>query len=207
MAEKKSTKAAAKPRKAAAKRTTKKAATKKSTSAKSAEDMPSVPVETTNANRTEAKSRFNAALEEAKAGAAALRAEAGERAGSYRENAMTKGDDLVTEAKAYGEQARSKAGDLAVEGKTAASDAIASVGRVVGDTAEQIDERFGEQYGDYARRASRTLVETSAKIDAKNIDELGDDAREFVRKSPGVAVGIAAVAGFLLARLFRGSRD
>ena len=33
------------------------------------------------------------------------------------------------------------------------------------------------------------------------------DAREMVRKSPGVAVGIAAVAGFLLARLFRGSRD
>ena len=41
-------------------------------------------------NKTEAKSRFNAALEEAKAGAAALRAEAGERADAYREQAKSK---------------------------------------------------------------------------------------------------------------------
>jgi hypothetical protein len=33
---------------------------------------------------------------------------------------------------------------------------------------------------------------------------LGNDAREFVRKSPGTAVGLAALAGFLFARLFRG---
>ncbi len=169
--------------------------------------MPEVPVETAAEHRSEAKSRFNAALDEAKAGAAALRAEAGERAGSYRENAMSKSDDLVGEAKAYGEQAKTKAGELASDGKAATSDALASVSRVVGETAEQIDERFGEQYGDYARKASRALAETSAKIDAKSVDELGEDAREMVRKSPGVAVGLAAVAGFLIARMFRGSND
>lgn len=155
----------------------------------------------------EAKSRFNAALEEAKAGAAALRAEAGERAGEYREQAMNKSDDLVGEARAYGEKAKTKAGDLAVDAKSATSDGIASIGKVIADTAPQIDERLGEQYGDYARSASRTLAETSAKLDAKSVDEIGEDAREFVRKSPGTAIGIAAVAGFLIARLFRGSRD
>lgn len=113
----------------------------------------------------------------------------------------------MTEAKVYGEKAKSRAGELATEGKSAASDAISSLGKVVGDTAGQIDERFGEQYGDYARSASRSLAETSAKLEAKSVEELGDDAREMVRKSPAVAVGIAAVAGFLLARLFRGSRD
>ncbi len=113
----------------------------------------------------------------------------------------------MTEAKVYGEKARGKAGELAVEGKSAASDAIASLGKVVGDTAAQIDDRLGEQYGDYARSASRTLAETSAKLEAKSVEELGEDAREAVRKSPAVAVGIAAVAGFLIARLFRGSKD
>ncbi len=113
----------------------------------------------------------------------------------------------MTDAKAYGEKARTRAGELATESKTATSDAIASFGKVVGDTAEQIDDRFGEQYGDYARSASRTLAETSAKLESKSVEELGDDAREAVRKSPGVALGIAAVAGFLLARLFRGSND
>jgi ElaB/YqjD/DUF883 family membrane-anchored ribosome-binding protein len=155
----------------------------------------------------EAKSRFNAALEEAKAGAAALRAEAETRAGAIRADAAGKSDDLVSEARAYGDKALHKAGELAVEGKSVASDVIASLGKVVADTAPQIDEKLGEQYGDYARKASRSLTEASAKLDNKGLDELGEDAREFVRKSPGTAIGIAAIVGFLVARLFRGSRD
>lgn len=155
----------------------------------------------------EAKSRFNAALEEAKAGAAALRAEAENRLGTVSETAKGKGTDLVAEAKTYGEQALGKAGDLAVEGKKVTSDAIASLGKVVGESAGQIDEKLGEQYGDYARKASRSLQETSAKLEAKSVEELGEDARAVVRKSPGVAVGIAAVVGFFLARMLRGKRD
>jgi ElaB/YqjD/DUF883 family membrane-anchored ribosome-binding protein len=76
----------------------------------------------------------------------------------------------------------------------------------VGDTATQIDEKVGEQYGDYARKASRGLQEASAKLEAKSVEEIGEDAREFVRKSPGTAVGIAAVLGFLVARLFRSGK-
>lgn len=103
--------------------------------------------------------------------------------------------------------AKTKAADVAVDAKGAASEGIASLGQVVGDTATRIDERLGEQYGDYARKASRTLAETSAKLEAKSVEEIGEDAREFVRKSPGVAVGVAAIAGFVIARMFRGSRD
>lgn len=158
-------------------------------------------------NKAEAKSRFNAALDEAKAGAAALRAEAGERAGAYREQAKSRSTDLVSDAKTYSADAKVKAGELATEGKARVSDGLSSLGKVVADTATDLDDRFGEQYGDYARKASRGLQEASAKLDNKSVEEIGEDAREFVRKSPGVAVGIAAVAGFLLARLFRGSRD
>ncbi len=139
-----------------------------------------------------AKGRFNSALEEAKSGAAAFK--------------DGKGAELMDDAKRYGGEAKEKAGELAVEGKAKASDAMASLGTVVADTAASIDERFGEEYGDYARKASRTLQEASAKLEAKSVEEIGEDAREMVRKSPGVAIGVAAVAGFLLARLFR-SRD
>ena len=169
------------------------------------EDAPPAAAATTT-NTAVAKSRFNAALEEAKAGAAALRAEAGTRVGAVGEQAKGKGTDLVAEAKVYGEQALGKAGELAVEGKKVTSDAIASLGKVVGESAPQIDEKLGEQYGDYARKASRTLQETSAKLDSKSVEELGEDARAMVRKSPGVAVGIAAVVGFFLARLIGGKR-
>ena len=166
--------------------------------AKSADPAPTPVVE--------AKSRFNAALEEAKAGAAALRAEAETRINTAGQQAKGKGTDLVADAKVYGEQALGKAGELAVEGKNAASDAIASLGKVVGESATQIDEKLGEQYGDYARKASRTLVETSAKLEAKSVEELSEDARAAVRKSPGIAVGIAAVFGFFIARLLGGKK-
>ena len=162
-------------------------------------DAPSPPV-------AEAKSRFNAALEEAKAGAAALRVEAENRISAVGGQAKGKGTDLVAEAKTYGDQALGKAGELAVEGKQVATDAIASLGKVVGETAPQIDEKLGEQYGDYARKASRTLQETSAKLEAKSVEELGEDARAMVRKSPGVAVGVAAVVGFFLARMLGGKK-
>jgi ElaB/YqjD/DUF883 family membrane-anchored ribosome-binding protein len=153
-----------------------------------------------------AKGRFEAALEEAKAAAAALRAEASSRAGAYGAQAKEKGRDLLAEAKAYGEQALSKAGELVVEGKKVASDALASLGKVVGESAPQLDERLGEPFGDYARKAARSLQETSAKLDSKSLAELGEDAREMVRKNPGLAVGLAALLGFLLARLLGGKR-
>jgi hypothetical protein len=102
-------------------------------------------------NTAKAKSRFNAALEEAKAGAAALGAEAKDRAGAYRGKAMSKGED-------YGAQARAKATELAREGKARASDALAGLGKVVADNAPALDDKLGTRYGDYARSASRSLT-------------------------------------------------
>ncbi|WP_336986547.1 hypothetical protein [Altererythrobacter aquiaggeris] len=173
-------------------------------------DTPATVINTTaieSDNRAEAKAKFGAAIEEAKAGAAALRAEAAGQAGRYRDKAKGQSSELIAEAKEYGAQAKTKAGELAVDGKAKASDAISSLGKYVADNASVVDEKMGEKYGDYARNASRTLQETAAKLDAKSVDEIGEDAREFVRKSPGVAVGLAAVAGFLISRLFRGGSN
>jgi ElaB/YqjD/DUF883 family membrane-anchored ribosome-binding protein len=155
----------------------------------------------------EAKGRFNAALQEAKAGAAALRSEAADRAAAYRNQARSQSEDWVAEAKNYGEQARGKAGELATDGKGKLAEAIAALSRAVSDTATTVDDKLGAKYGDYARSASQTLQDASTRLEAKSVEEIGEDAREFVRKSPGLAVGIAAVGGFLLARLFRGSND
>lgn len=143
-----------------------------------------------------AKSRFNAALEEAKAGAAALTAEAKQRGSSYTNVAKTRGDDYTVQAKA-------KAGELAREGKAKAADALSGLGKVVSDNAATLDEKLGARYGDYARSASRSLQEAAAKLESKSVEELGDDTREMIRRNPGTAVGIAAIAGFFLARLFR----
>ena len=158
-------------------------------------------------NTSVARARFSKALEEARAGAEALGQEAKERGEAYRETLAAKRGDLVEEARALTGEARERAAALANDGKARASDALSGLGKIVGDNAPVIDEHLGEKYGDYARTAARQIQEAAAKIESKDLGEIGDDAREFVRTSPGLAIGMAAVAGFLLARVFRGGKD
>lgn len=157
--------------------------------------------------KAEAKGHFARALDEAKAGAQALGREAQERADLYREKISSSGGDLSEQAKEWTGQAKERAAGLASDGKAKASEAIAGLGKVVADNATLIDEKVGAKYGDYARSAAQSLQDAATRLDAKDLDELTEDAKEFVRKSPGVAIGAAAVAGFLLARLFRGSSN
>lgn len=159
----------------------------------------------TAAAKPAATQRFAKALDEAKAGAEALGKQAQERAGAYRAKAASQSNEWLDEAKDLGGQAKDKAFILAEEGKAKASEAISGLGKLVEDNAATIDEKVGPKYGDYARSAARSMQETAEKIDQKDLGELGEDAKQFVRKSPGVAVAMAAAAGFVLARLFRRS--
>lgn len=155
----------------------------------------------------EVKDRFGKAIEEAKAGAQAVRDEAMNRAGEYRDKIKDTSSDWIEDARAYGDQAKDRATELAVEGKAKTTEALKSLSKIVDDNAGAIDEKLGLKYGDYARNAARSIEGAASKLDAKDLAELGEDAKEFVRKSPGLAIGIAAVAGFALARLFKGSDD
>ncbi len=154
---------------------------------------------------SEAKAKFTKALEEARAGALTLGKQAQDTAEVYREKLTDKSDALLEDAKAMGNQAKEKAAALAQEGKTRAVEGISTVSRIVADNAGTIDEKLGPKYGDYARSAAKSMEDAAAKLEAKDLGELGDDAREMVRKSPGLAIGIAAATGFFLSRLFKGS--
>jgi ElaB/YqjD/DUF883 family membrane-anchored ribosome-binding protein len=104
-------------------------------------------------------------------------------------------------ASKYSAQATDKVRSLADTGKQQASGALTQVSRLIDDAAGQVDERLGSQYGDYARSAARQLNALSGQIEQKDVEELLDDARAFVRKSPAVAIGVAAAIGFALARV------
>jgi hypothetical protein len=43
----------------------------------------------------------------------------------------------------------------------------------------------------------------ASSIRERDVDELYEETREFVRKSPAVAIGIAAAVGFTLVRLIK----
>jgi ElaB/YqjD/DUF883 family membrane-anchored ribosome-binding protein len=112
-------------------------------------------------------------------------------------------DRLRNSRERISSQAGDKARGLLSQGLERTSEALANVARMVGDTAPGIDERLGEDYGQYARRAAGTIENVANAIAEKNPDELIEDTRTFVRNSPGIALAGAAVVGFVVARLLK----
>ena len=110
-------------------------------------------------------------------------------------------------ASKYGAQAADKARTFAEDGKARASVALEQIAQLLTDAAGQVDEKLGSQYGGYARNAADSVSGFADQVKAKDIDELFDDARELVRKSPAIAVGAAAAIGFVVARLVQSGVD
>ena len=104
-------------------------------------------------------------------------------------------------------QAADKTRGLVGQGLERSSEALANVSKLVGDTAAGLDERLGEEYGDYARKAAGAIEDVANNLASKDPDELIEDTRNFVRKSPGVALAGAAIVGFALARLVKSGFD
>jgi ElaB/YqjD/DUF883 family membrane-anchored ribosome-binding protein len=113
------------------------------------------------------------------------------------------GDQLKGQIYNLRDQAGGKVRTFAEDGKTRATDMLEELSRVVADTADSIDERLGNNYGEYARKAADGVSSFAENLRGKDVDELYDNVRSAVRKSPGVAIGIAAVVGFTLVRLVK----
>ena len=103
--------------------------------------------------------------------------------------------------------AAEKTRGLVGQGLERGSEALANVSKLVGGTAEGLEERLGAEYGDYARKAATAIEDVANRLASKNPDELIDDTRDFVRKSPGVALAGAAIVGFAVARLVKTGLD
>lgn len=116
-------------------------------------------------------------------------------------------ETIKAEAGKLGSQAADKARGFAGDGKVKATGAINDFAKMMEDAAAQVDEKLGSQYGDYARSAAQSLGGFADQLDAKDIDELIEDVRGFVRKSPGIAIGTAAALGFVIARVVKAGLD
>jgi ElaB/YqjD/DUF883 family membrane-anchored ribosome-binding protein len=126
--------------------------------------------------------------------------------------AKGKTEDVKAKVKADMNNFKAKATDsakaAAEKGKDRATEAVGSIGKLIRDSAATIDENVGKQYGDYARGAADAVDGFADKMEAKDVEDIVEDARQFVRKSPAVAIGAAAAIGFVLARLVRsGGKD
>lgn len=104
-------------------------------------------------------------------------------------------------------QAGDKARSFADTGKNKATGALDEFSTMMRDAAGSVDEKLGEQYGAYARSAADQVASLAESLRGKQVDDLLEDARAFVQKSPAVAVGVAAGLGFVLARLLKSGLD
>jgi len=122
-----------------------------------------------------------------------------------------KTEDMKSKVKSDMNNFKAKATDsaraAAEKGKDRATEAVSSISKLIRDSAATIDENVGKQYGGYARSAADSVDGFASKMEAKDVDAIVGEAREFVRKSPAVAIGAAAAIGFVLARLVRSGRD
>ena len=109
------------------------------------------------------------------------------------------------------EKLKSTASDRAMgfvsQGIERSSGALSNVSGLIGDTAANLDERLGAQYGDYARQAAQSIERAAQSLAGKDPEELIDDARAIVRKSPGIALAGAAILGFALVRVVKSGLD
>jgi ElaB/YqjD/DUF883 family membrane-anchored ribosome-binding protein len=112
-------------------------------------------------------------------------------------------DRIRTGREQFSSQAGEKARGFVTQGLERTSEALANVSKMVGDTADGIEERLGPEYGDYARRAAGAIENAANTLASKDPDELIEDTRNFVRNSPGIALAGAAVVGFVVARLVK----
>lgn len=112
-------------------------------------------------------------------------------------------DNVIKFANDAGEKAKGYAED----GKGRAGTALDELAKMLQEAAGTVDEKVGEQYGQYARSAADAVANFSGALKEKQVDDIIDDAREFVKKSPAVAIGTAAAIGFVLARLVKAGLD
>lgn len=119
--------------------------------------------------------------------------------------ATTSGD--TAPAAPLAKQATDRAYAFVGQGKERATDALDQLTKALTDAADQVDEKVGAQYGQYARTAAGNVQQFAEQIRAKDPEDLVDDARAFIRKSPGVAIGAAAALGFVVARLVSSGID
>ena len=110
-------------------------------------------------------------------------------------------------ARAIADSASAQVRTLADTGKARASGALGDFARMLDDAAGQVDEALGERFGGYARQASGAVQNFADGLDGKDLDELVEDVKAFVQKSPAVAIGTAAALGFVVARVLRSGID
>ncbi len=112
-------------------------------------------------------------------------------------------EQIKGKASEYASQAGTKARSAAEEGKTKAAETVNSLAQSTRDAAKQFEGTQAAILTGYVASAADGIERFGKTLDNKSVDELLDDAREMVRRSPAIAIGAAAAVGFLISRFMK----
>ena len=127
---------------------------------------------------------------------------AGGAGGSWSGSASSVGGSFREQTMNLRSQATDKLRGIADEGKQQVTNSLDGLV----DAAREIANRIGDKggpLGGYAITAAETLEHWASAVKDKSVEDIIDDGREFIRQQPGMAVGIAVAAGFVLTRLLK----
>jgi ElaB/YqjD/DUF883 family membrane-anchored ribosome-binding protein len=127
--------------------------------------------------------------------------------GAFADVAGSATQTLKEGAAKMSKEATGKARAYAEDGKARVGGVLDELSKMMGDAAGTVDEKVGAQYGNYARSAAEAVSGFSESLKSKNVDDIVADARDFVKKSPAIAIGTAAAIGFVLVRLIKSGLD
>jgi ElaB/YqjD/DUF883 family membrane-anchored ribosome-binding protein len=159
-----------------------------------------------------AEKKLTEVAEEISADASTKAARAAERAEELIRDvtakAETRFEAIREDAGAYASKAGETIRDAAEGGKGKAADALHGIAEAVRELAGKAGaDGTSAKAADFARKAADSMDKLSDVLKDKSMEDLGNDVRSFVKERPAVAIGVAAVLGFALARALKSGGD
>jgi uncharacterized protein YjbJ (UPF0337 family) len=145
-----------------------------------------------------------AAVEDAKQVAGQAKQAAGEAVDTLKDKAL----GLAGEARAQGEEllgtARERAESLAEEGKAAGAEKASVLADAIRNAARDL-EGASPEIAQHVRSAADSVQGIAAALRDRSAGQLFEDVTDFARRQPTAFFGVAALAGFALARFMKSS--
>lgn len=145
------------------------------------------------------------------AGSSAAEPPGGGGAGNFKDGAARAARDAADAAKegasdlfgSFKEQARG----LVEEQKSMAADQIHGVAQALRRASEELEEHSSRAMAQATRRAAESVDEIAECVRTERVSTLCRYAEDFSRRNPGLVLGGAAAAAFLVARFLRASAE
>jgi ElaB/YqjD/DUF883 family membrane-anchored ribosome-binding protein len=137
--------------------------------------------------------------------AAEARTQARDVAHDAREEAGHVTSEAAAQIRGVADEARSALRTQGRQGTERAAGVLDQMGERLRSLAQGQPEAAGDLRR-YADQAGERLQAAAGRLEDRGLDGVVDDVQSFARRRPGVFIAIAASAGFLAGRFFRGAK-